>query len=351
MIRRFYNTTCVLYSTKKQGLKLCKMLNPKSKRQWFPSQSIDMNMLPTLKSLTKTTKEPDNRGVRRMAVLNKLFMKHVTDIMSTGTVSMDIVGRGIEISKVQVTPDFKTVNVFWVCKGNSTDEETERVLKNTAGPLRHELSTLRLMGDVPYICFVKDKQEALIVDLDRRLAIADYGEDYIPTDIGQILKSEFTLDLKLSNELKAKIKNIEDEQEIVDDPIPDMTNSIYGLDHSKIMNRLLATRKRTSDAWASLDSDSPVISYRKCDESSSNIDVKKQKQELAEFLLKRQILQNKLHKKLRERDVTTPINDQYDAEERLEDIKEYCDDYRDDYDIEVYGNTNSLERNVADDKV
>ncbi|CAG4946789.1 unnamed protein product [Colias eurytheme] len=327
------------------------MLNPKGKRQWYPSQSIDMNMLPSLKSLTKTTKEPDNRGVRRMAVLNKLFMKHITDIMSTGTVSMDIVGRGIEISKVQVTPDFKTVNVFWVCKSKSTDEETERVLKNTAGRLRHELSTLRLMGEIPYIGFVKDKQEARIVDLDRRLAQADYGEDYTPTDVGQILKSEFTLDMKLPPDVKAIIKKMEDEQEIVDDPIPDMTNSIYGLDHTKIMNRLLAARKRTSDAWASLDSDSPVISYRKSEETSSNVDLKKQKQELAEFLLKRQILQNKLHKKSKERDVTTPLYDQYDVEERPEDIKEFCDDYRDDYDIEMYGNTNSLQRNVADEKV
>lgn len=57
--------------------------------------------------------------------------------------------------QVRVTPDFLTVNVFWVCKGNSTDEETESLLNTIAGALRHELSTLRVMGEVPYIVFVK----------------------------------------------------------------------------------------------------------------------------------------------------------------------------------------------------
>lgn len=54
-----------------------------------------------------------------------------------------------------MTPDFQTVNVFWVCKGNSSDAETEHVLQKVAGALRHELSTLRVMGEIPYIMFVK----------------------------------------------------------------------------------------------------------------------------------------------------------------------------------------------------
>lgn len=70
-------------------------------RQWYPmNQGLEAATLPSVKSLTKTQNEPGKRAVRRVAVLNKLFMKHITDLMSTGTVSMDIVGRGIEISKV-----------------------------------------------------------------------------------------------------------------------------------------------------------------------------------------------------------------------------------------------------------
>lgn len=56
--------------------------------------------MPSVKSLTKIKYEPGKRGVRRKAMLNKLFMKNITDLMSTGTMSMHVVGRGIEISKV-----------------------------------------------------------------------------------------------------------------------------------------------------------------------------------------------------------------------------------------------------------
>lgn len=49
-----------------------------------------------------------------------------------------------------------------------------------------------------------DKQEAQIADLDRRLTIADFGEDYTPTEIGHMLKTEFTLNTKLSPEMKVR---------------------------------------------------------------------------------------------------------------------------------------------------
>ncbi|KAG6456532.1 hypothetical protein O3G_MSEX009762 [Manduca sexta] len=321
---RYYHMSCALYNLKKQGMKLCKMVNPKTKRQWYPQ--IEAPAMPSLKSLTKVKNEPGKRGIRRMAMLNKMFMKQITDMMSTGTVAMDIVGRGIEISKVNISPDFQRVNVFWVCKGDTTDEETETLLNKTAGALRHELSTLRVMGQVPYISFVKDHQEARLVDLDRCLAAADYGEDFKATDMGHILKSEFTLVTKLSAEMKAKIQRIEEELPIEDDAIPEMTHNVYGLDHAKIMSRLLAARKKSRDAWQNLGNDS-VISYRVSQESKPpEVNTTSQSKELAEFLQKRQILQNKLSKQLRSSNVDWMAHDKEDDNE--EEII-YDDEYED----------------------
>ncbi|CAH2089414.1 unnamed protein product [Euphydryas editha] len=343
MLRRFYHCSCVL-NNKKQGIKLCRMLNPKSKKQWYPGRPVEDVGLPSIKSLTKVKYEPGKQGVRRVAMLNKLFMKSITDLMSTGTVSMKVVGHGIEISKVNITPDFKTVKVSWVCKGNSSDEETENLLNSIAGPLRHELSTLRVMGEVPYIIFVKDKQEAKLVDLDRRLFVADYGEDYTPTEIGHLLKTDFTLHTQLSPEMKAKIKQLEEEQPIIEEPIPEMTHNVFGLDHAKIMNRLMAVRKKTKDAWSSLQDESPVISYRAMNTTNSSevVDVGKQKKDLAEFLLKRQILQNKIHKRMREdRDSVDVMT----TEPEVKEEQPYEDDYEEDdpflYD-EKYDSKNML---------
>jgi ribosome-binding factor A len=47
------------------------------------------------------------------------------------------------------------LNVFWVARNAQNDEIVEKLLKKNAGFLRHELSSLRVMGVVPIIQFVK----------------------------------------------------------------------------------------------------------------------------------------------------------------------------------------------------
>ena len=83
---------------------------------------------------------------------------------------------------------------------------------------------------------------------------------------------------------------MEEAEPILEEPIPEMTHNVFGLDHSKIMNRLLAARKKTRDAWNSLHDDT-VITYRATKETKSQpiMDVGKQKNELADFLIKRQV--------------------------------------------------------------
>lgn len=89
--------------------------------------------------------------------------------------------------------------------------------------------------------------------------------------------------------LQAKIKQLEDELPIEEEPIPEMTHNVYGLDHAKIMSRLLAARKRSKDAWSNLDANSNVISYRISEDKAPEPDVTEQRQQLADFLLKRQV--------------------------------------------------------------
>lgn len=77
-----------------------------------------------------------------------------------------------------------------------------------------------------------------------------------------------------------------------------MINNVFGLDHDKIMGRLLAARKKSKDAWSNVNKssdkleNSDVISYRVSTEKKApELDTKKQKQELAQFLQKRQVSQ------------------------------------------------------------
>lgn len=55
---------------------------------------------------------------RRNNMLNKLFMRHITDIMATGEYSSEVLGYGIEINKVYIYsfPSFLYINgVFELC--------------------------------------------------------------------------------------------------------------------------------------------------------------------------------------------------------------------------------------------
>lgn len=74
-----------------------------------------------------------------------------------------------------------------------------------------------------------------------------------------------------------------------DEPIPEMTHNVYGLDHAKILSRLQAARKKSREAWVHLDTDDSVISYRTPETKPDESDLTDQKKELADFLLKRQV--------------------------------------------------------------
>lgn len=184
----------------------------------------DLPTLPTPEVFSKGAlegKKSDNS--KRTAVLNKLFMRHITDQMATGENAETYAGLGIEISKVfdsmlylnvfdylyiidvlqvRVTPDYKLLQVYWLAKGNENDEAIGKLLTKNAGQLRHELTQLRVIGIVPKILFCKDKTLATITEIDKRLETADFGEDHVPLDIVSKLKTELELNTPLEPHIK-----------------------------------------------------------------------------------------------------------------------------------------------------
>ncbi|PNF16398.1 hypothetical protein B7P43_G10510 [Cryptotermes secundus] len=240
--------------------------------------------------------KPDH-NFRRTAVLNKLFMRHITDMMASGEVASEILGRGIEISRVKVAPDFNKVNVFWLARGTENDEDVEKILKKSAGQLRHELSELRVMGVVPYIEFVKDKQYAKIAEVDRILETADFGEGYIPLNVGHQFKSEFTLQTLLSPEIKSHIEELE--EKIPEPPLPPMRMDVLGLKHEEIMNKIkMAVKKSQAPHRHQLgvpltSSTNSEPAWQNPEDANHDITFNLKKEEFKKFLMKRQLLQKK----------------------------------------------------------
>lgn len=130
-----------------------------------------------------------------------------------------------------------------------------------AGAVRHELSQLRLMGEVPRIYFVKDKYYSKAMEIDTILARADFGEDFVPTDPTLFMKAKLELQMKLPDDIRARI--YEAESQITDDEsveeLPIMRHDVMGIDHSHIMKKIIANMDKTKEAWQTFESRSETI--------------------------------------------------------------------------------------------
>jgi len=59
--------------------------------------------------------------------------------------------------QVCIAGDYKSVKVYWMAGKSEDDSQLDELLHMISGPLRHELSVLRIMGEVPKIQFIKGK--------------------------------------------------------------------------------------------------------------------------------------------------------------------------------------------------
>lgn len=187
----------------------------------------------------QTKKTVSTQTMRRMMVRDKLFMKHITDLMSMGEVS-DIIKGGIEITYVKITSDFKCVNVFWI---HSTDDVSslvsEEALQKCAKIIRHELSQLRVIGIVPPIQFVEDKRFSIVAEIERRLATISFEIDKSETYSEQIQLDDSRTDIADKTlHMKPDINHDSEMDESYID-LPMMRHDVLGLDHHKIMSRVI----------------------------------------------------------------------------------------------------------------
>ncbi|KAK0087679.1 hypothetical protein PV325_000417 [Microctonus aethiopoides] len=286
------------------------------KKKWYPAKDARPSELinPIVTNPTKS------HVTRRVTVLNKLFMKHITDLMATGEIASSILGRGIEVSHVSVTNDFKLVKVFWLSSNASADElkEISEILNECGYKLRHELSQLKVIGVVPPIRFFEDKGLRSMMDLERKFLTADYGEDYTPT-IKTERPSHLTLFTKLPSEVREKILNHElnkdveesndkveteeeeeeEENEIYDINLPPMRHDVLNLDHWRIMSKITHSMKKCEETARNRMNNLATVEKQQPFDSSKIIERTEEDATAFEaFLLQRRILKKKLQENM-----------------------------------------------------
>lgn len=275
---RFSTSSCLQQINMKQVKVMKKIMagREKGKRRFRLEEYPKMVTAEKLSNPERQGKE----GNRRITVLNKLFMKNVTDLMASGLFAEKLFGNGIQISTVKITADFKKLNIYWFGKKAERDELIDATLKSIAGPLRHELSVLRVMGEVPQINFCRDRQHVKSTVIDSLLLNADFGEEFVPTDPTLFMKSETQLEMKLPDELRQKIRELDtatDDVEHADvekEEYPTMRNDIFGLDHARIMGSVVASIDKTSKAWDLFNNENSDVD-RKLNIQNMQVDVSK----------------------------------------------------------------------------
>ncbi|XP_014208787.1 uncharacterized protein LOC106639604 [Copidosoma floridanum] len=211
---------------------------------------------PSVETFPSLFNKAQTHKSRRTTVLNKILMRHITDLMATGEVAPTLLGRGIEVTHVDVASDFSVVNVYWIAQNNNdANVTTDQVLKVAAGHLQHELSQLRVIGQVPPVNFVRNKIYNTIKEVEDRLKTVDFGEDFEPT--AHIIPEDRTPILKttLSEKVKQQIEELMKQQNSTDDAqeneeteeeddnaleiqVPEMRQNVMGFDHSYVLAKV-----------------------------------------------------------------------------------------------------------------
>ncbi|XP_053323079.1 putative ribosome-binding factor A, mitochondrial [Spea bombifrons] len=285
---------------------LNKFASKTKKKFWYDSPSIGtqfVNKPDSLLSLMKVQKKQRREDSIRMRALNSIMFKALTDLLSTPEVSQEVYNLNVELSKVCISADFSACRAYWITSGVAgTDNQVEEVLQKYAPRFRYLLLTHQVLGSVPPIVFVRDRENAMIQEVERLLAVADFGEDYGDSTSGG--HSEFR---------ETSLEEIS-EASAPSSPSPDM----FGIDHAYLNRQILEYKSKMKDHLSPPDS----------------IGLSQQQQEQLAEIRRQKILKKKLKKQKaekREDDDITPqkyLLDKYIEEE--EDVSSAYPDIEDD---------------------
>lgn len=153
--------------------KLMKMLAKKKKKHWYETPLRTTNL--SQSGFLKPPKRNEEDSVR-VKTLNIIIYKTVTDLLSSYELNSEISAYNVEISKVSLTQDFSACRIYWKTSLSAEqDRQTQQALDKCAPRIRHLLISHQLIGNVPPVVFVRDKQYAIVTEIENLLKQADFG--------------------------------------------------------------------------------------------------------------------------------------------------------------------------------
>ncbi|ELK31654.1 PREDICTED: putative ribosome-binding factor A, mitochondrial [Myotis davidii] len=217
------------------GKNLLKKFASKTKKKfWYegPSLGSHLTYKPSkLELLTKSTSKKTRKEDHvRLRALNGLLYKALSDLLCSPEVSQEIYDLNVELSKVSLTSDFSACRVYWRTTGSAEQNaHTQDTLKRFSAHMRHLLLSQQTLKNMPPIVFVQDKQHAALAEVDRLLAVADFGP---PDEQEDLTQSDF------------RDPEAPDAPSPCDALGPAVHSSLYGIDHEALNKQIMEYKKR-----------------------------------------------------------------------------------------------------------
>ncbi|XP_060777309.1 putative ribosome-binding factor A, mitochondrial isoform X1 [Neoarius graeffei] len=152
---------------------LKKMLTNKRKKKWYKApQSVLTGQTGFMKPAKKRSLE-DSLRVR---TLNTILYKSISDLLSSHEVHAQLPSYNVEITKVSLLADYTVCRIYWKTSLSSDqDSQIQQILDKCAPRIRYLLISQQILGSVPPLVFILDKQYAALKEVENLLNIADYG--------------------------------------------------------------------------------------------------------------------------------------------------------------------------------
>lgn len=162
MYGKYYNPKISLTMAKNAKRHMDRMAMEEVKRKLKEAARQGPRMVP---------KNPIMYDDNRTNVFNRKFYESIGFVMSQIT---DLLGKGICITKVNVTHDFSEVRVFWVAK-EEKEVEVTRLLQDHGKIIRKGMMEAAGLGKLPMIVYVMDSNYLFTTHMDRLFDKLDVG--------------------------------------------------------------------------------------------------------------------------------------------------------------------------------
>ncbi|KAG7469765.1 hypothetical protein MATL_G00132300 [Megalops atlanticus] len=244
-----FHTSSIKYGSKNL---LKKFAKKSKKKQWYETPAfVPRQMSPSWQTGASppTTPNKNQESSLRTRILNTILFKAISDLLNSHEISEEVYNLSVELSKVSLPADYSSCRVYWKTSGTSEgDSRIQQALDKSASRIRYLLISQQILGSVPPLVFIKDKQYAALTEVENLLKLVSLGQE----EQGQ-----------------GSNHNVDDQGESADVanssglPSTKKITPLFGIDHEALNKQVLEYKQRSREA--SLDIPPPSLTQQQLD--------------------------------------------------------------------------------------